>query len=111
MVKNTGEALRNIDGHVKAINTNMEAIATSAKEQSAGLLQVNVAVNQMDQVTQKNAAMVEETNAAGAGLAAESARLRELVDRFTLVNGSSERALGQEVGGRSNRSRPRRMAA
>ncbi len=111
LVKYTGEVLRDIDGHVKAINTNMEAIATSAKKQSAGLLQVNIAVNQMDQVTQKNAAMVEETNAAGAGLAAESARLRELVDRFTLGNGSSERALGQEVGGRSNSSRPRRMAA
>jgi methyl-accepting chemotaxis protein len=84
LVKDTGEALRTIEGHVRAINANMGAIATSAKEQSAGLGQVNTAVNQMDQVTQQNAAMVEETNAASASLAAEANRLRELVNRFSL---------------------------
>jgi methyl-accepting chemotaxis protein len=84
LVKDTGEALRTIEGHVKVINTNMDAIATSAKEQSAGLLQVNMAVNQMDQVTQQNAAMVEETNAASASLASEANRLQGLVDRFSL---------------------------
>jgi methyl-accepting chemotaxis protein len=84
LVRDTGEALKTIEGHVAAINLNMDAIATSAKEQSAGLLQVNTAVNQMDQVTQQNAAMVEETNAASASLASEAGRLRSLVDRFAL---------------------------
>jgi methyl-accepting chemotaxis protein len=45
---------------------------------------VNTAVNQMDQVTQQNAAMVEETSAAGATLATESGRLRDLIARFKL---------------------------
>ncbi|MCF6369940.1 methyl-accepting chemotaxis protein, partial [Rhizobium sp. TRM95001] len=46
--------------------------------------EVNTAVNQMDQVTQQNAAMVEEANAAGATLATEAGRLRELVSQFQL---------------------------
>ncbi|OMQ41711.1 hypothetical protein BKP54_27815 [Ensifer sp. 1H6] len=65
LVKDTGEALKSIEGQVNAINLNMDAIATSTNEQSAGLLQVNAAVNQMDEVTQQNAAMVEETNNLG----------------------------------------------
>ena len=62
----------------------MDAIATSAREQSVGLAEVNTAVNQMDQVTQQNAAMVEETNAASATLANEACRLRELISQFVL---------------------------
>ena len=62
----------------------MDAIATSAREQSVGLSEVNTAVNQMDQVTQQNAAMVEEANAAGATLAKEAGRLRDLVNQFQL---------------------------
>lgn len=54
-----------------------------------GLAEVNTAVNQMDQVTQQNAAMVEEANAAGATLASESAKLKELVEQFRLVNVSA----------------------
>jgi methyl-accepting chemotaxis protein len=62
----------------------MEAIATSAREQSVGLSEVNAAVNQMDQVTQQNAAMVEETTAASASLANEAANLRHLIAQFKL---------------------------
>jgi methyl-accepting chemotaxis protein len=67
----------------------MEAIATSAREQSVGLSEVNAAVNQMDQVTQQNAAMVEETTAASASLANEAANLRHLIAQFKL-QGSAE---------------------
>ncbi len=82
LVSATGNALQVIQNHVVAINTQLDAIATSAKEQSVGLSQVNVAVNQMDQVTQQNAAMVEEATAASGTLATEAQRLRELVGRF-----------------------------
>ncbi|WP_457586527.1 methyl-accepting chemotaxis protein [Ensifer canadensis] len=84
LVRDTGEALKAIGGHVATINQHMDAIAISAREQSVGLGEVNTAVNQMDQVTQKNAAMVEEANAASAQLASEAGRLRELIARFTL---------------------------
>jgi methyl-accepting chemotaxis protein len=53
-------------------------------------MQVNTAVNDMDQVTQKNAAMVEEANAASATLAMESAKLRDLIAAFTLPGSSAK---------------------
>jgi len=84
LVSATGEALQSIQAYIVSMNTHMDAIATSAREQSVGLAEVNTAVNQMDQVTQQNAAMVEQANAAGATLAAESAKLKSLVSKFRL---------------------------
>ncbi len=84
LVSETGEALKKIEGFIVTINQHMDSIATSAREQSVGLSEVNAAVNQMDQVTQQNAAMVEEASAAGATLANEAGRLRELVSQFQL---------------------------
>lgn len=89
LVSQTGDALKTIEGYIVTINQHMDAIATSAKEQSVGLAEVNTAVNQMDQFTQQNAAMVEESNAASATLAAEATRLSDLVSQFQL--GSSLR--------------------
>ncbi|WP_420360664.1 methyl-accepting chemotaxis protein [Agrobacterium vitis] len=87
-VQETGEVLKAIEQHVTTINGLMDAIATSSREQSVGLSEVNTAVNQMDQVTQQNAAMVEETSAASANLAQESVRLQQLVSRFIVPGGS-----------------------
>jgi len=88
LVSETGESLRTIEAHIVTINQHMDSIATSSREQSVGLSEVNTAVNQMDQVTQQNAAMVEEANAAGATLATEAGRLRELISQFQLGQGS-----------------------
>jgi methyl-accepting chemotaxis protein len=84
LVSETGQALKTIEGYIITVNQHMDSIATSAREQSIGLAEVNTAVNQMDQVTQQNAAMVEETNAASATLANEASRLRELISQFEL---------------------------
>ncbi|WP_421581313.1 methyl-accepting chemotaxis protein [Shinella sp. M31] len=84
LVQDTGASLQAIGLHVATINQHMDAIAISAREQSVGLSEVNTAVNQMDQVTQRNAAMVEETNAASASLANEAVRLRDQISRFVL---------------------------
>ncbi|MCO5733405.1 methyl-accepting chemotaxis protein [Rhizobium sp. SSA_523] len=92
LVSDTGEALKTIEAYIVTINQHMDAIATSAREQSVGLSEVNTAVNQMDQVTQQNAAMVEEANAAGATLAQEAGRLRELISQFDLGRGSTGHA-------------------
>ena len=94
-VRDTGEALRTIGEYVAQINHHMDAIATSAREQSVGLSEVNTAVNQMDQVTQQNAAMVEEANAAASTLATEASRLRELIGRFDLGASVQSAALRQ----------------
>ena len=84
LVSDTGQGLNAIEQLVQVINSHMEAIATAAQEQSSGLAEVNTAVNHMDQATQQNAAMVEEMNAAGAGLAQESVNLADLLSRFNL---------------------------
>ena len=62
----------------------MAEIAASAQEQSSGLSQVNAAVNQMDQMTQQNAAMVEESTAAAHSLAQETTSLSDLMGRFRI---------------------------
>lgn len=84
LVRDAGSALKTISGFIVEINVHMESIATSAKEQSVGLAEVNTAVNAMDQTTQQNAAMVEQSNAASNTLANEAVRLRELVSQFKL---------------------------
>ncbi|WP_136659738.1 HAMP domain-containing methyl-accepting chemotaxis protein [Nitratireductor sp. XY-223] len=83
LVSRTGEALEEIEQHVLKINDRVASIVTSSREQTAGLQEINTAINQMDQVTQQNAAMVEETNAACQNLTAESRKLRELVSAFS----------------------------
>jgi PAS domain S-box-containing protein len=84
LVSETGEALKTIQENIVSVNDHMQAIASSAREQATGLSEVNSAVNQMDQVTQQNAAMVEESNAASATLANETERLRQFIARFNL---------------------------
>jgi methyl-accepting chemotaxis protein len=96
LVSQTGDALKTIEELVISINAHMEAIATSAREQSVGLVEINTAVNHMDQTTQQNAAMVEETNAASNALADEAANLRQLIAQFNLGGPSAQSAaLGQ----------------
>lgn len=85
LVRKAGEALRTIGGFIEEMNTHVDSIATSAKEQSTGLSEVNQAVNSMDQTTQQNAAMVEQSSAASAALASEAAGLRQLVQNFRLA--------------------------
>ena len=82
LVSQTGEALEEIEQHVLKINDRVASIVTSSREQTAGLQEINTAINQMDQVTQQNAAMVEQTNAACQNLTAESGKLRGLVSAF-----------------------------
>ena len=89
LVGDTGRALDGILAKVADIDTLLVQIAGSAQEQSVGLSQVNASINQMDQVTQQNAAMVEQVTAAAANLRAEAGALAALVGRFDLVGGGA----------------------
>lgn len=82
LVRATGEALVEIEALVNRVNDSVNTIATAAKEQATGLAEINTSVNHMDQMTQQNAAMVEETSAAGQSLAEESYNLRQLLSRL-----------------------------
>ena len=84
LVAETGKALERIVVQVAEINAVVTNIAASAQEQSTGLDQVNTAVNQMDQVTQQNAAMVEESTAASHSLSQETEELARQIGTFRL---------------------------
>jgi methyl-accepting chemotaxis protein len=82
LVSATGQSLEKIVGRVQEIATLMAEITASTQEQSTALAEVNTAINQMDQVTQQNAAMVEESTAASHTLAKEAEELSRLVSTF-----------------------------
>ena len=84
LVGETGEALGRIVVQVGEVSLVVGEIAASAGEQATGLAEVNTAVNQMDQVTQQNAAMVEQSTAASHALAQETEQLAQLTGRFHL---------------------------
>ena len=84
LVDRTGQVLERILVQVVELSTIMGEIAASAQDQASGLDQINTAINHMDQVTQQNAAMVEESTAASRALARETEGLSDLVGRFQL---------------------------
>ena len=84
LVAETGKSLERIMAQVSEINAVIGGIADGAKEQATGLAEVNSAINQMDQVTQQNAAMVEESTAASHSLASEAEALTKLVAQFRI---------------------------
>jgi methyl-accepting chemotaxis protein len=84
LVSETGHALGRIAVQVTQLNGLVAELAASAKEQSTGLGEVNAAVNQMDQVTQQNAAMVEQATAASHGLSGEAQELARLIGQFRI---------------------------
>jgi methyl-accepting chemotaxis protein len=84
LVSETGQALGRIVTQVSQLNGLVAELAASAKEQATGLGEVNAAVNQMDQVTQQNAAMVEQATAASHGLSGEAQELARLVGQFRI---------------------------
>ncbi|MEM9967913.1 MAG: methyl-accepting chemotaxis protein [Pseudomonadota bacterium] len=84
LVDRTGAALASIVTSVSEISNRVSNIASSSREQSSGLVEINTAVNELDHVTQQNAAMFEETTAASHALTSEADALVSAVSRFRL---------------------------
>jgi methyl-accepting chemotaxis protein len=119
LVGETGKTLSTIAQHVMEIDGLVSEISLSSQEQSTGLQQVNTAVNQMDQVTQQNAAMVEEATAAAAHLKQEATSLAIQVGHFRIdatparkpqptLRGSRPTRLARAGRGRNRRALPQR---
>jgi len=96
LVVRTGETLERIATQVVEINGVVSEIASGAKEQSIALQQVNVAISHMDQDTQKNAAMVEETTAASHSLREDAENLARSVGKFQ-ISGAQTKATVKEA--------------
>jgi len=86
LVGQTGKALEEIVTQVGDINTNVAAIVKASKEQTIGLREINAAINSLDQTTQQNAAMVEESTAASLRLANEADTLHTLLAQFRMAD-------------------------
>ena len=82
LVNSMGSSLLSIEGQVNEIHDSIAAIVSSSREQALGLGEVNNAIRQMDQSTQQNAAMVEETNAACQELQMQSNQLKAALGDF-----------------------------
>ncbi|WP_343699489.1 methyl-accepting chemotaxis protein [Caulobacter sp.] len=91
LVGAAGETLQRIAGQVGAISSVITEIAASAQEQSAGLSQVNIAVNQMDQATQHNTAMASRSAASSQSLRDEATGLAQLIQHFKVGQGAALR--------------------
>ncbi len=99
LVAKTGEALEMIIGKFGDISALASHIATSAREQATGLGEVNTAVNHMDQMTQQNAAMVEETTASSVSLTNEAQNLNARISHFrTGHDGASRQTIVKPAG-------------
>ncbi len=115
LVGRAGSALHKITEQVVAINGLIRQISSSAGEQASGLKEINAAMNQMDQVTQQNAAMVEQTTAASVALNDEAQTLRSLVGQFRVAgqrdHSSALRATAERLATPSPARRPAPPAA
>ncbi|MFD1554181.1 methyl-accepting chemotaxis protein [Paraburkholderia silviterrae] len=85
LVSDAGNVIGEMVGAVERVTAIVGEIATASQEQSTGIEQVNMAVTQMDEVTQHNAALVEEASAAAHALAEQAVELREAVGVFRLA--------------------------
>ena len=79
-----GDAMRNVVDSIGKVTTLMQEISAATLEQSQGIAQVNQAIISMDDVTQQNAALVEQAAAAAQAMREQAYQLQELVGRFKL---------------------------
>jgi len=84
LVSEAGTAIDTMAASIREISGHVSTIAISSEEQSASLNEVNQAVNQLDKVTQQNAAMFEETTAASQSLSDAAHDMSTLVGKFTV---------------------------
>ncbi|PJI96890.1 methyl-accepting chemotaxis protein [Acidovorax sp. 69] len=84
LVSNAGQSMEDIVSQVKRVSDLIGEISSATGEQTIGISQVGEAVTQLDQVTQQNAALVEQSAAAADSLKHQAARLAEIVSVFRL---------------------------
>jgi methyl-accepting chemotaxis protein len=105
LVDEAGKTMDEIVTSVRRVADIMSEIAAASMEQSAGIEQVNQAIVQMDEVTQRNAALVEQAAAAAESLEEEAAHLVQSVSRFRLDAETGMRTVTQQPASRTTERR------
>ncbi|ADJ63221.1 chemotaxis protein [Herbaspirillum seropedicae] len=85
LVKGAGETMGELVGSVQNVSKVIAEITASSREQSTGIEQVNDAISHMDEVTQQNSALVEQSAAAAEALTAQAQSLARLVSTFKVA--------------------------
>ena len=122
LVDQAGHTMRDIVNSVREVSTIISDIAIASGEQTSGIEEINLAITQMDEVTQQNAALVEQAAAAAQSLLDQAASLSQVVSHFNtgIVNTKPtqlrrhtvaprpqlHRAAPQQIRNNTNRSRP-----
>ena len=115
-VELAGDSMQAILGSVRQVTDLIGEISASASEQRDGFAQVNQAVNNLDQMTQKNASLVEESTAAATAMSDQARRLAQVVAQFHVGHGGASAPVAAPVGGVASlsvaqRTSPQRLAA
>jgi len=108
LVNQSGMTLSEIVEAVREVTSMIGDINSAASEQSSSIVQINQAIGEMDEMTQQNAALVEEASAAGEAMAEQARALMDLVGFFKLDHGVSAVAgsFGAGSGARATASAP-----
>ncbi|MBT9430328.1 hypothetical protein JZM30_17510 [Candidatus Symbiopectobacterium endolongispinus] len=93
LVEQAGESIVGIVNGVRQVSDLVGEISSASQEQTLGIEQVNVAVNQMETTTHQNAALVNEASAATQSLQQQAAQLARTVSIFRLSNRENSAAL------------------
>jgi len=111
-VDRAGATMKEVVASVQQVTAIMEEISVASREQSIGVDQVNAAIAHMDQVTQQNAALVEEAAAATASLALEAGGLTQAVSLFKFGSTSTGTRKPRPAHAAAHRQQPlKRLAA
>lgn len=97
LVARAGKTMEEVVASIRRVDDIMGEISAASGEQSDGIEQVNQAITQMDQVTQQNAALVEEAAAAAESMQVQAANLTQLVSVFKVNSNNSASTTNQLV--------------
>ena len=107
LVNESGETLSDIVDGVKKVTDIVGEIAAASAEQRSGIQQVNQAISQMDELTQQNAALVEEAAVASESLSEQAQTMSTLMSQFKIGAGASNSASFGAPAGEERRSASR----
>jgi methyl-accepting chemotaxis protein len=96
LVNQAGRTLKDIVNSVQQVAGIVSEIASASNEQATGIDEINTAITQMDEVTQQNAALVEENTAAATSMVEQARELEKLMSFFTIIS-SDEIELESEI--------------
>jgi methyl-accepting chemotaxis protein len=106
LVQQAGSTMNEVVDSVRRVTDIMGEITSASSEQSIGIDQVNTAITQMDQVTQQNAALVEEAAAAAASMQEQAERLADVAASFKLDQESMRQSLAAPAAARKIAAAP-----